>query len=55
MKDSGLHIMNSRRRENARVLAVVTDPDPTDGKYYSVDQLRKNNSGGMVQGVMNFG
>ena len=27
--------------ENARVLAVVTDPDPTDGKYYSVDQLRK--------------
>ena len=27
--------------ENARVLAVVTDPDPTDGKYYSVDQLKK--------------
>ena len=27
--------------ENARVLAVVTDPDPIDGKYYSVDQLRK--------------
>ena len=27
--------------ENARVLAVVTDPDPTDGKWYSVDQLRK--------------
>jgi cytidyltransferase-like protein len=27
--------------ENARVLVVVTDPDPTDGKYYSVDQLRK--------------
>jgi cytidyltransferase-like protein len=27
--------------EGARVLVVTTDPDPTDGKYYSVDQLRK--------------
>ena len=27
--------------EDARVLIVLTDPDPTDGKWYSVDQLRK--------------
>ena len=27
--------------EGARVLAVITEPDPTDGKYYSVDQLKK--------------
>ena len=29
------------RIPEARVLAVVTEPDPEDGKYYSVDQLRK--------------
>ena len=27
--------------ERAKVLVVTTDPDPTDGKWYSVDQLKK--------------
>jgi nicotinate (nicotinamide) nucleotide adenylyltransferase len=27
--------------DRAKVLVVVTEPDPEDGKYYTVDQLRK--------------
>jgi nicotinate-nucleotide adenylyltransferase len=30
-----------QKEKDARVLLVITEPDPEDGKYYSVDQLKK--------------